>query len=437
MDERRNWLVMIALVVICITMVFAGGCARKTGARKISTSRVVSLGEFAESSAPSDDEGAAAMEELLATSQESDEPNAELNQAPISKSEVEGETEAGEADTIVTNAPPPPRRKKDLKPGDGVIVDSLIGQVNGRPIFADEFFRPIEDELIAQSRQMTQSQFMQHARAVVEQRLDEVVMNELFLAEAEAGLSQEEQRGLFAFMKMFQEETIAESGGLEGLTRAELELEDITLEQYIEAERNRRLIQKLIFEKIRPRVIVSWRDIEREYERRRDEFNPPAEVTLSRIRLSTERDAAQIADVQTRLDAGETFADVAASLGLENGGKWQTFRTGPGGIDAIELNEDIKKHLIGLKQGDTTQPFQVGETNPSTWWLHVTEVKQPPARDIYDPDVQRSLNDYLYNVRFNEQFMHYRQTLFQRGIFDELDDMRDRLLAIAIVRYGP
>ena len=33
-----------------------------------------------------------------------------------------------------------------MEPGERTVVDSMVGQVNGQPIFADAFFDPIEDE---------------------------------------------------------------------------------------------------------------------------------------------------------------------------------------------------------------------------------------------------------------------------------------------------
>ena len=34
-----------------------------------------------------------------------------------------------------------------IAPGEEIFVDSMVGQIRGRPIFAHEFFEPIDDEL--------------------------------------------------------------------------------------------------------------------------------------------------------------------------------------------------------------------------------------------------------------------------------------------------
>ena len=314
------------------------------------------------------------------------------------------------------------------------VVESLVGQVNGRPIYADEFFAPIADQLIALARRETPRRFESLAQQIVESHLRNIVQNELFLAEAESGLSEQEQMGLLAFMRDFQERTISSRGGVESVTRSKLLEEGITLDEFLEAEKDDTLIRKLISERIMPRVIISWRDIVREYERRYDEFNPPAHATIWRIVLSTDRDADEILDIQARLDAGEAFVEVAASLGGRQGGEYGRFELGPNGLGDVELSDTLKEQLVGLDQGDSAGPFAVGTR---TWWLHIASIEQPPALSVYDPAVQRSLTELLITERFEEERVRFMDSLLEDGIFDELTTMRNRLLGIALRRYGP
>ena len=194
------------------------------------------------------------------------------------------------------------------------------------------------------------------------------------------------------------------------------------------------MVEELRRRKIDPRVIVSWRDIEREYLRRYDEFNPSAAVTLALIRLHTVDQAELIEQVQNRLDVDESFATLAEELGFADGGVWATFRMGSGGITDIDVSAQIKGVLAGLEEGRTSQPFTQG---PSTLWLHVVSLQRQPARGLYeDPQVQRSLRNELHRRRGEEQWNSYLNSLLERGIYDELDVMADRLYEIALQRYG-
>lgn len=316
-----------------------------------------------------------------------------------------------------------------LNPGDQVIVDSLIGQVSGRPIFADQFLAPISDQLRVQAEKAESPQkFLPIARAIIRQRLREIVLNELFLAEAENALTEQQQQGLLAFIRDFREKSIAEAFGSLSRRESELQQEGRTLDQYVEEYRNQALIGNLINQKIEPRVIVSWKDVEREYERRKAEFNPPGTVTLQRIRVDNNQ-ADVIDDVKRRLAAGEDFAGVADAAGEPNHGTWDTFKVGPNGIE--DVIDEYKPFLKDLHDGLVTPSISYRDR---TVWLRVAHLDQPAAKSLYD--VQRQLIAELLERRRAEEREKYIRGLFEKGIYDELDAMADRILAVAMLRYG-
>ena len=318
----------------------------------------------------------------------------------------------------------------ELKPGAVVIVDRVIGQVSGRPIFADTILEPIADQLRQEAAHRTMQEFGPVAAQIVNDRLNEVILTELFIAEAEAALTEEQQKGLLALMRDFKERKLAEKRGSRSLLEKELGLEGMTPEQLVELEKNRMLIMNLINEKISPRVIVSWRDVEREYERRKGEFMPRGKVTFRRIRLSTS-DSAAIAQVSSRLEAGDAFADVATDVGMSDGGLWETFTMNSDDVSDIEIVDVYKPFLKGLAQGQTTAPI---EREGRTQWLHVDRIDRGGGKTLYD--VQRQLTNELYMRRNAEERKRYIDSLFSKGIYSELEEMSRRVLAVALMRYG-
>ena len=321
-----------------------------------------------------------------------------------------------------------------MQPGDRVIVDSLVGEVNGRPIFADEFLALIDDRLLQVAKQTTGVQRVQAFESIIRRNLREWVRNELILADAEFALTEQEQQGLFAFMRSLKERVIREEGRgtryeAEQKLRGEAGAGDI--EEYLGRQRDYILIDQLRRQKIAPRIVVSQRDIEQEYQRRYQEFNPPPRVTLAKITLETESQADLIEQLSQRLTSGEAFSAIAEDLGVPNGGVWDTFDMGSGGITDIEVADAVKSRLEGLGEGQTTDPFVVRD---STIWLHVQKVERQPARSLFD--VQRQLADDIQMRRSNEEWDRYVRSLFAKGIYDELQDMADRLLEIALQRYA-
>jgi hypothetical protein len=322
---------------------------------------------------------------------------------------------------------------RPTEPGETVIVDSLVGHVNGRPVFADDFLQPIEDRLLRAAEDTSGVERQQVFRSIINDWLQDVVTNELLLAEAEASLSSDEQRGLFAWLRMMYDEEIRRGGGTRSGAEQRRRKEGENLDEYLGDQKDIVLIHQLQQSKIQPRVIVSWRDIEREYKRRYAEFNPLAMVTLARIRLNPVTQAALVDTVNTRLAAGDSFIKIAEDLGYADGGVWETFEMGPGGITDIEVSAVMKQALEGLEQGDTSEPFALGT---AMLWLHVVEVQRPGARSIYEPAVQLGLRNNIRARRANTEWFRYVNSLLERGVYDELEDMAERLYQIAMDRYG-
>lgn len=395
------------------------GCSGMTGGEP--AARPVSLAEFARPRTASDD---AETKTKTKTRTADAEPAGDPAQ-------MLGTNNSGEFQPLLDQTARPVLWLAE--PGDRIIVDSLVGEVNGRPIFADAFLREIEDRLIQVAEEYTGSQRQTVFRVIVNNWLHDKVLNALILSEAEAALSIEEQMGLFAFIQSLQEEKIRQHSRSRAETDRALASEG-GLDEYLKHQKEVVMVEQLRRRKIDPRVIVSWRDIEREYLRRYDEFNPPAEVTLALIRLHTVDQAELIEQVQNRLDGDESFATLAEELGFPDGGIWATFRMGSGGITDIDVGDQIKGVLAGLEEGRTSQPFTQG---PSTLWLHVVSLQRQPARGLYeDPQVQRILRNEIHRRRGEEQWNRYIKSLLDHGIDDELDVMADRLYEIAMQRYG-
>lgn len=326
---------------------------------------------------------------------------------------------------------------RHIGPGESVIIDAMVGQVNGHPIFADTFFEPIADRLIALRDQVPDpGAYPAKAAPIVAAQLQLVVVNALFLAEAESDLTVEEQRGIQAWVDDRASRVISGfEGSEERARRAIYEAEGKSFEEHMQGVRDLALIERLVQERIARRVIVSWLDIEREYNRRIDEFRPDPRITIARIRVATS-DTSLVDDISRRLGRGESLAAIAEAVGQAGDAAWAVFQPPAGDLAKVDMaNETIKDQLAGLHaEGDVAGPFEVGR---STWWLGIASIVQEPVRDLYDPELQIELESHIRQVRGSEEQRRYIASLLDKGIYDELDGMAQRLLLIAIDRYGP
>lgn len=192
------------------------------------------------------------------------------------------------------------------------------------------------------------------------------------------------------------------------------------------------LAQDLLRKRIEPRTIVSWRDIERAYEQGKAEFNPPATVTLGRISVRSS-DAAKVEEVGKQLESGVPFAEVARGLGIPKDGVWIVKKLDDKGIEGItDLTDAVKDKLRGLQPGQASAPFQQGI---NTVWVAVLALEKPEPKSLFDWEVQLRLrNELIRNRRIIEQ-NRYFIALRSRWISDDINEMKLRLIAIALDRY--
>ena len=315
-----------------------------------------------------------------------------------------------------------------------VIVESLVGQVNGRPIFANEVLDPISDQLLILSEEtkLDITAFKNKAKRHIANQMQTIVRSELLLSEAKSGMTKEERRGLFAYLERVREDLTSTAGGSQSaVTRQLLDEEGQTVEEYLDYKQQEALIRQVLKEEVAPHVQITWRDIRREWERLKSDFNSPAVVTLGMFRIPSE-DLDKISLITKTFEAGASFETVATSLGLPNSGRWDSFELGEGGMADIEIADPIKPHIANLEKGEIAGPVQLGS---SQYWFSVLDFKKATTGTIWDPNIQMNLRRILYNRQSNIEENRFLERILAEGSFDEFNSMVDRILHVAVTRY--
>ncbi|MDA1007745.1 MAG: hypothetical protein O2800_01890 [Planctomycetota bacterium] len=320
-----------------------------------------------------------------------------------------------------------------MRAGRRWVVDALIGQINGRPLYAGEFLETIEDRILRLVAEQPDERARVMAAQIVSERLAQYVNTELIIAEAGATLSPEMKQGLLAFLQDLRERTVAGFGGTrQGAESTVRDLYGMTLDEYVVERKNEAMARELLRKRVEPRVIVSWRDVEIEYARRQAEFSPAGRIVVGRISLRADDPRAE--EITQRLGNAESFPAVAAELGTENGGVWKQFDFPAEGIAGLGLAEDIRSSLGAVPQGQASAPIKRATM---IQWYCVLDMQSAQTRTIWDPTVQEELRFEISNKRSIREQDRYLLSLRDRWITNDFDDMRRRLISIAIQRYFP
>ncbi|MGP1346497.1 MAG: peptidylprolyl isomerase [Phycisphaerales bacterium] len=319
-----------------------------------------------------------------------------------------------------------------------VLIDQVVGQINGEPVFADAFFSSMDARLRAEAARVDRSdpnqvrEFVRGMSQSISTQLMDQMRNQLLLDEFRASLSPQERVGITALIEKIQ--TDLRRGALGSREAAERQLRSGESGQSFEQEaafiRDRVMIREHLNRTINNRVSVSSRDVEQEYERRWSEFNPPPIAVLRIIRVAS-ADRQSVADA---LASGRSFSEVAA--------EYSRWRPEADNLHEVELPdqdmssavffgiETLNEPAQSLTPGAVAGPIETGST---VWWLRLDEIRQPPGRSLFE--VQLEIESEIHARRFEEEQERYFAGLLERSNFSDRRQMVERLTAFGARRY--
>lgn len=318
------------------------------------------------------------------------------------------------------------------------LLDIKVGDINGRPIFASDFFAEFEDRLIAESRQLTRQNWTAEVRGGIRLRLKRLIDDELLRAEAlESIPTAVREAGLRRFFDANRANVQSQAGG--SLTAAQqrlLEESGLTLEEWLRQRRDEQLVNMSV-QTIVEGVQVSGRDIRNYYERNYDTYNPQPRARFRQITVGSDN-AAGVAQVTEALAAGTPFTDIASR-------QPNSFNRATGGLIEIAFDGELTQATLftleplnnaarALTPGQWVGPIVYGNNGVLTSWLYLETIDRS-TRSLYEAQIEISGNLKLAQAEERRDQLVAR--LRQRASFTSEEEMAQRLLQIALARYYP
>lgn len=351
-------------------------------------------------------------------------------------------TTRGPLQTTV-GAPPPVAAKAGAK-GEPIVVESLVGQINGKPVMASDILEPLDGVLRASAEKAKDlPTWRREAAAAIVGELKRRIEDELVLAEARRTLSPEQRQGLFKFLEQVQGAMVSQQ---RGSAVAANELSETQSGRTLREEAQDRVDQELIRNELRqrvlPRVVVSWRDVQLEYERQADKFNPPAEYTFRMVYVSGIQNEAA-AKLQALVSSGTSFAEIARNelneFNRRESGRIVRSFSGPqteGTFSPIpDLNTVMQQLAVGQIRGPIEYtPDKDRPERKRTAFVYLEQIDQPEGVSLYDAQLQ--VENSLREERTGSEIGRYFERLRNRGNVSRVEVMAEQLMDIAVDRYG-
>ncbi len=332
-------------------------------------------------------------------------------------------------------------------------VNAMIGQINGRPIYASTVLEPLEGQIRAWGSTLSPRDFRLATNKLIGDRLYQIVFDQLFLGEAERNLSEQERFGLKVNLRMNREELVRRWGA-GSAPQADEEMRRRTgkgLDETLNNIKQTILIRKYQDDVIMPRITVSRRDVERFYYDpvNYEKFNPKPGRKIRIIRVAT---GTQAGEIDRQLGEGKPFAEVAAArfnqYNRETGGLMTITDDKEKTIDFIQGDkvfglEPLNEALVKLKAGQTSPRITTGAGRDELhWWLHVEQVNEGKQLSIREAQLQ--IEQQIRGKQYQMLEQRYRRKLFEDAGYNlesradnPLAEMGRALVEVAVNVYGP
>lgn len=318
------------------------------------------------------------------------------------------------------------------KARDSLVMDAMVGQVSGKPIYASEIFNEVGVELLERLGQNNpRATFRERSGELLFRTLSQKVDDQLILAEAERGLTEQHMFGIMNYVRTYRESLINKYGN-GATTIADTNLRKETrfgLEETMQRVRQSLLVRRYLEEKVNPKIHVTRRDVERFYADNNSRFNPPPSVTVRVILVggTTEADA-----VDKELAAGKSFEDVARQYSLykrEEGGQMKVGESLDkfAGLKWDAVNQEVRK----LTPGKATGRIKADDVIA---WVQVADVQTGKGQSL--SDVFLEIEEELKNMQKGQLTRSHLVKLKAEGNYTPIKQMTQSLLDVAMSRYA-
>lgn len=325
--------------------------------------------------------------------------------------------------------------------GQAVLIDAKIGDINGFPVWASEFFNEqLSARLRADAAKKPRRDWIEATRRIIDERLNAWIDDRLMKDEGLATLTPEMQRfGLQAIVNQWRDTQKSKNLGSESLANQSARENQTQyyagLDEQAKEYRDQVLIW-IIKDRLDKSISIGAADVRRFYTANKELFDPPPAAVFSMIVIP--RAAPQDAEtVRWALEQGAAFADVA-SLPL-NAYKPDS----AGRVDKKTFTGDYAQaEFFGppaltaaartLRPGEWTGPFDDGRGNSA--FLRLDEII---TNTISLYDAQMAIDSMLHSAEFQARMRQKIDKLKTRSSLTDQSEMSRRLLDFAIAKFLP
>jgi parvulin-like peptidyl-prolyl isomerase len=284
------------------------------------------------------------------------------------------------------------------------VVGTVLATVDTTPIFADKVLASLERELAAEAHKYPPETFRQAAQQDIEQKIQELIHNQLEIERASSALNQDSKSQAQMYAQVWRRQQITTAGGSEAIARQRAKESGDNFDDLVRDQYNTALVQIYYQQRVAPKIHVSASDMRRYYFDHLDtEFTKHAEARFRLIRIDfgrsggPEQAAAKANDIIKDLKAGVDFAEEASKYNDD-----ASLKAKGGDVGSMQKGnfryEKVEDAVWALQPGEyTDKPIEVSEPTTAFYIAKLESRKGGTVQPFDSPAVQKYIEDKLFS----------------------------------------
>jgi len=280
-------------------------------------------------------------------------------------------------------------------------VDRIVAKVNDEIITLSELRRemePARKEIMSKVPAAQQEQYLKEAEEQILNSLIEAAIIYQKAVEMEYNAYVKDEVDTY-IQDLMKDNNIRDTDEFENA----LAQEGHSLKTFRESIERQMISQALVNDFINSRINLMTPEIERYYQNNQAAFTTLEEVTLSEIILDTTKGVSEAENlaalIAERMKQGESFAALA---GKYSRGTTASKGGGIGTYVVDKLNADIRKALVGVKEGEISAP----QKSTEGLVIYHVDVRKPAVVQPLD-EVRDQIKMILYQQKRNPEYERF------------------------------
>jgi peptidyl-prolyl cis-trans isomerase D len=354
-----------------------------------------------------------------------------------------------------------------IMPGSPMVINALMGSINGTPVFVDDILRPINNELhvLTTAKSVNLENFRRDARELISRQLEGLIDDVLMESSAQDVLDAADKQRIDIYMNRVKKEIVSKYGGVESLVDLELQRRGSSLAEMLQVQRRGALRQLFMQKMFDPKIQVTREQVLADYNLHiKDKYTIPAQIEMFTITLplsnwlleddpndntrkrinpkptgdqvkqAVSQAMARAHDLIKQLNAGADFATLASDNSRDshakNGGRWAALKRG-------ELSSQAWEDLaFGLKPNTIGEPILINGDQPAIAGVVITKVGDvTPGHIVPFADAQADIKKDLHDRQANALYSDYIRSNREKAAIEAVDRMIDTATDAAVSRY--